>query len=126
MIELHELTYKIRDIFCKVHTTLGPGLLESVYGAAWIYEFEEANIKAAAQIGLPVIYNEVKPELRFRIDILIKDKISVGMKSTEHLLDVHTKQLLTYLKLADKELGFLVNFNVTSLIDKISLIRIIN
>lgn len=125
-IELNDLTYKIRGIFFKVHSTLGPGLLESVYEAALMYEFKEAGIMAVSQVGLPVIYNDVRLELGFRIDILVEDRIIIEIKSIEHLLDVHKKQLLTYLKLADKELGLLVNFNAVSLIDKVSLIRIIN
>ena len=125
-MELNDLTYKIRGIFFKVHSTLGPGLLESVYEAALMYEFKEAGIKAVSQVGLPVIYNDVKLELGFRIDILVEDRVIVEIKSIEQLLDVHKKQLLTYLKLADKELGLLVNFNAASLIDKVNLIRIIN
>jgi GxxExxY protein len=124
--ELNELTYKIRGIFFKVHTALGPGLLESVYEAALMYEFKSAGIIAVSQVGLPVIYNDVKLELGFRIDILVEDRIIIEIKSIENLLDVHKKQLLTYLKLANKELGLLVNFNSSSLIDKVSLIRIIN
>lgn len=125
-MDLNDLTYKIRGIFYKVHTTLGPGLLESVYEAALMYEFKIANLKAVSQVGLPVIYNDVKLEIGFRIDILVEDEIIIEIKSIENLLDVHKKQLLTYLRLADKEIGFLVNFNAVSLIDKQTLIRIIN
>lgn len=80
----------------------------------------------AAQVGVPVYYKNVQLEIGFRMDLLIENSIVIEIKSIETLLDVHKKQLLTYLKLANKRLGFLVNFNVTKLIDKESLIRIIN
>lgn len=125
-MELNDLTYKIRGAIFKVHQTLGPGLLESVYEAALLYELMQLGLKVASQVGLPVNYNGLLLELGFRLDILIEDTVIVEIKSVEALHDVHKKQLLTYLKLSGKKLGILVNFNVSSLVDKESLIRIIN
>jgi GxxExxY protein len=125
-MDLNDLTYKIRGSIFKVHQTLGPGLLESVYEAALLYELLQMGLKAASQVGLPVDYNGVKLELGFRLDILVEDSVIIEIKSVETLHDVHKKQLLTYLKLSGKKIGILVNFNVSSLKDKESLIRIIN
>jgi GxxExxY protein len=125
-MELNDLTYKLRGAIYKVHSTLGPGLLESVYEAALMYEILELGLLVRSQVGLPVQYNNVRLELGFRLDILVEDRVIIEIKSIETLLDVHKKQLLTYLKLSGKKLGILVNFNVSSLTDKVSLIRIIN
>ena len=125
-MELNDLTYIIRGAIFKVHSTLGPGLLESVYEAALAYELVHSNLSIQTQTGVPVQYNDVKLELGFRLDILVEDKVIVEIKSVESLHDVHKKQLLTYLKLTGKKIGILVNFNVASLKDKQSLIRIIN
>ena len=126
LVILNELTYKIRGAIFKVHTSLGPGLLESVYIAALAYELSLLDLSVQTQVGLPVDYNGIILELGFRLDILVNDEIIIEVKSVEVLHDVHKKQLLTYLKLADKRLGWLVNFNVASLKDKESIIRIIN
>jgi GxxExxY protein len=123
---LNELSYKIRGAVFKVHSSPGAGLLESVYLAALIYEFSVLNLSLQTQLGVPVNYNGIMLELGFRMDILVQNEIIIEVKSVEALHDVHKKQLLTYLKLADKKLGLLVNFNVSSLKDKESLIRIIN
>jgi len=123
---LNELSYKIRGAIFKVHSSLGPGLLESVYVAALSYELSALNLSAQTQLGVPVNYNGTLLELGFRMDLLIQNEIIVEVKSVEALHDVHKKQLLTYLRLADKRLGLLVNFNVSSLKDKESIIRMIN
>ena len=125
-MDLKDLTYKIRGAIFKVHTALGPGLLESVYEAALAYELVQLGLRIVTQVGLPVNYNNVKLELGFRIDIIVEDWIIIEVKSVESLHDVHKKQLLTYLKLSGKKIGILVNFNVSTLKDKESLIRIIN
>lgn len=125
-MELNELTYKIRGALYTVHKTLGPGLLESVYEAAMIYELKELGLIVQSQVGIPVIYNGVMLEIGFRADIIIEHTVILEIKSIETLHDVHKKQLLTYLKLSGKKLGFLINFNSISLVDKQSLIRIIN
>jgi len=125
-MDLNGLIYKIRGAIFKVHQTLGPGLLESVYEAALIYELLQIGLKVSSQVGIPVNYNGVLLELGFRMDILVEDSVILEIKSVETLHDVHKKQLLTYLKLSGKKIGFLINFNVNSLKDKESLIRIIN
>jgi GxxExxY protein len=126
LVTLNELTYKIRGAIFKVHTSLGPGLLESVYVAALSYELSLLGLSVQTQVALPVEYCGITLELGFRIDILVNDEIIIEIKSVELLHDVHKKQLLTYLKLANKRLGLLVNFNVASLKAKESIIRIIN
>jgi len=125
-MDLNDLTYKIRGAIFEVYNTLGPGLLESVYESALAMELIQSGLKVKTQVPLPVIYKENKLELGFRIDVLVDNTVIIEVKSVEFLHDVHKKQLLTYLKLSDKKLGILVNFNVHKLEDKISLIRIIN
>jgi len=125
-MDLNDLTYKIRGAIFKVHSSLGPGLLESVYEVALAYELMQLGLKVASQVGLPVNYNNIKLELGFRIDIIVEDSVIIEVKSVEALHDVHKKQMLTYLKLSGKKIGILVNFNVSTLKDKESLIRIIN
>lgn len=110
-MEVNDITYKIRGCIFKVYNTLGPGLLESVYEAALMHEFQKKDIRAQNQVTLPVWYDDVVLELGFRIDILVEDTIIIELKSVEEFSKVHYKQLLTYLKLANKEIGILVNFN---------------
>jgi GxxExxY protein len=125
-MDLNELSYKIRGAIYAVHNELGPGLLESVYEAALMYELTSSGMYVVSQVGVPVCYKKVELEVGYRMDLLVEDTVIIEIKSIEALLDVHKKQLLTYLKLANKSLGILVNFNVTKLVDKESLIRIIN
>ncbi len=101
-------------------------MLESVYEAALVFESTAGSIFVSSQVGVPVHYKEVQLELGFIMDIPVENLVIREIKSIESLHDVHKKQLLTYLKLANKKLGILVNFNVVKLIDKESLIRIIN
>jgi GxxExxY protein len=103
----------------RVHTALGPGLLESVYEAALAHELRKEGLLVATQVPLPVTYDGVRLELGFRLDLLVEHKVIVEIKSVETLLDVHHKQLLTYLKLSGLKLGQLINFNVPSLRDHI-------
>jgi GxxExxY protein len=125
-MQLNDLTFKIRGAIFEVYKTLGPGLLESVYEASLATELIELGLKIQTQVSLPVVYKETKLELGFRIDILVENTVIIEIKSVEALHDVHKKQLLTYLKLSKKKLGILVNFNVDTIEDKVSLIRIIN
>lgn len=125
-MQLNDLTYKIRGAIFNVHSTLGLGLFESVYEAALMYELTNIGLEAKCQVGLPVHYKEIKLDVGFRADIVVEDQVIIEIKSVEALHDVHKKQLLNYLKLTKMKVGFLVNFNVVSLEDKISLIRIIN
>ena len=125
-MDLNDLSYKVRGTIYKVHSELGPGLFENVYEAAMIYELEKSGLSVRSQVILPVFYKEVVLELGFKIDLLVEERLIVEIKSVRELQDVHKKQLTNYLKLSKIELGLLVNFNVASLIDKVSLIRIIN
>lgn len=125
-MELNDITYKVRGAIFEVYNHLGPGLLESVYEAALMKEFELQGLKALNQVALPVAYKQYDIEVGFRIDILVENKVIIEIKSVKTLEDVHKKQLLTYLKLSEIEVGILVNFNVAFLKDKESIIRIIN
>ncbi|MFN0213851.1 MAG: GxxExxY protein [Saprospiraceae bacterium] len=125
MIE-NDITYKIRGAAFKVHNELGPGLLESVYEATLAYELGLLGLSVKTQIGLPLIYKEIKFDIGFRPDILVEESVIVEVKSVELLNQVHFKQLLTYLRLSGKKLGLLINFNVNRLEEKVSIIRIIN
>ena len=120
----NELSKIIVDICLKIHRTLGPGLLESVYEELLAYELSKSNIKYARQIGVPVVYDDIKMELGFRADLIVGDKVILELKSVESILPVHKKQLLTYLKLSNLKLGLLINFNVTLIKDGIT--RIVN
>ena len=125
-MDINDMSYKIRGAIYTVHNELGPGLLESVYESALVYELRYIGFNLLVQPSIPVSYKDVILELGFRADIIVENCIIIEIKSVETLHDVHKKQLLTYLKLTDKKLGILVNFNVTTLVDKESLIRIIN
>jgi GxxExxY protein len=120
----NEISYLIRGAAFKVHTALGPGLLESVYEAALSHELRKIDLKVKNQVGIPFIYDELKFEIGFRLDILVNDQVIIEIKSVESLQDVHHKQLLTYMKLTDKKLGLLINFNTGSIKDGI--VRIVN
>lgn len=113
--EINKITGKILDCAYKVHTELGPGLLESAYEECLYYELIQSGLKAEKQKPLPLIYHEVKLEVGYRIDILVEDQIVIEIKSVEKLNDVHTAQTLTYLKLSECKVGLLMNFNVKSL-----------
>ncbi|MEO0005852.1 MAG: hypothetical protein RJA20_48 [Bacteroidota bacterium] len=125
-MEANEITYQIRGAAFRVHAALGPGLFESVYEAALKYELEKSGLQVQRQVGLPMVYKEIKFDLGFRLDLLVEQQIIVEVKSVECLNEVHFKQVMTYLRLSNKQLGLLINFNVKSLEDKISLKRIIN
>ena len=107
----NEISYLIRGSIFKVYNNLGPGLLESVYEAALMCELKKTGLYPKSQVPLPVIYEEEKLEIGFRIDILVNDLVIIEIKSTEQLAEVHHKQVITYLKLSGKKLGILVNFN---------------
>lgn|SRR5688572_9211575 len=122
----NDITFKIRGAIFTIFKELGPGLLESVYEAALTYELRSMGLKARTQVGVPVVYKDQPLDLGFRMDILVEESVIIEVKSVEALHDDHKKQLLTYLKLSQKKIGILVNFNVALLEDKVSLVRIIN
>ncbi len=123
-MEENDISFKIRGCIFKVYNSLGPGLLESVYEAAPIFELKGINLKVENQIPIPVIYNEIKLDLGFRADIIVEKKVIIEIKSVENLAEVHHKQVLTYLKLTNLKLGILVNFNTDNI--KNSIYRKVN
>lgn len=108
----NELAKIAVDICYKIHTTLGPGLLESVYEAAFAYELEKREIQFTRQQGIIARYEDTVLDVGFRADIIIANKLIIELKSVEHLEKVHHKTVLTYMKLTGIKLGLLVNFNV--------------
>jgi GxxExxY protein len=115
---------EIVDAAFRVHTTLGPGLLESVYDSVLAYELGRRGLRTVRQQAIPVVYEGVRIGAGFRADLIVEDKVIVEVKSVEVLAPVHKKQLLTYLRLADKRLGLLINFQVVLIKDGIT--RIVN
>jgi GxxExxY protein len=115
MEDLNKLTYNIIGCAYKVHSALGPGLLESTYEACLAYELKKLNYLVESQKSLPVVYEEVKLDAGYRIDLLVESKIVIELKSVEAINDVHVAQILTYLKLSGNKIGLLINFNVKDL-----------
>jgi GxxExxY protein len=120
----NEIAKVVVDCAYKVHTTLGPGLLESVYESVLAFELDKHSLKVERQKPLPVVYENIQLEEGFRADLMVSDKVIVELKSVEEVAPVHKKQLLTYLRLADKRLGLLINFGVARIKDGIT--RIVN
>jgi len=120
----NEISKIVFESALKVHKVLGPGLLESAYEECLFYELRKFDLKVEKQKALPLIYEEVKLDVGYRIDIIIEDKFIVEVKSVEALTDVHLAQLLTYLRLSDCRLGLLINFNVKLLKEGVR--RVIN
>jgi GxxExxY protein len=106
----HELSYQIRGAAMEVYNTLGPGLLESIYHKAMIYELQSRGLSVKSEVPVEVYYKGVLIENSLRLDLLVNDQIIVELKSVENIQPVHYKQLKTYLKLFNKELGWLINF----------------
>ena len=104
----------------KVHTRLGPGLLESSYHACLAYELANAGLEVQSQVALPLTYGDVQLEVGYRVDMVVSDLVIVEIKSVDTVIPVHESQLLTYLKLSNKEIGLLLNFNVPKLADGIT------
>ena len=123
-MEINDITEKILGCAFKVHSALGPGLLESAYEECLNYELKQANLNTEKQKALPLVYHEVKLDAGYRIDFLIEQKVVIEIKSVEALNDVHLAQVLTYLKLSKCQVGLLINFNVKSL--KHGIRRVIN
>jgi len=113
--ELNQLSQHVLDAAFRVHTALGPGLLESAYEHCLCYELDKHNIQVRRQMQLPVAYDEIEIDAGYRIDLLVENQVIVEIKAVDHLLPIHEAQLLTYLKLANKQIGLLINFNVRSL-----------
>ena len=120
----NEISKIVFESALKIHKVLGPGLLESAYEECLFYELKKYDLKVEKQKQLPLIYEEVRLDVGYRIDIIIEDKFIVEVKSVESLTDVHLAQMLTYLRLSNCKLGLLINFNVSLL--KNGVRRVIN
>ena len=120
----NEIATILVGIFLKIHRSLGPGLLESVYEEVICYELSKLGIPFKRQQGIKVIYQEVEMDLGFRADIIVEDKVIVEVKSIEALAPIHFKILLTYLRVSNLKLGMLVNFNLRLIKDGIH--RVVN
>lgn len=120
----NEIATIIVDAAYKIHTRLGPGLLESVYEATLTYELAKRGLQLRRQQSMPVVYEAVRMDVGFRADLIVEDKVIVEIKSIDAIAPVHRKQLLTYLRLTDKRLGLLINFNVDLIKDGIT--RVVN
>ncbi len=107
----NDISYIIRGAIFKVYNELGPGLFESVYEAALVYQLQKDGVKVRSQVAVPVHYDDTLLDVGFRIDILVDDHVIIEIKSVEELSKVHHKQIITYLKLTGLKLGLLVNFN---------------
>ena len=108
----NEIARIIVDSAFKIHTSLGPGLLESVYTAVLAHELTRRGLRVKTQQGIPVTYEDIKLELGFRADIIVNSSVVIEVKSVEAIAPVHAKQLRTYLRLTETKLGLLINFNV--------------
>ena len=120
----NEISFDIRGAAFNVYNNLGPGLLESVYEVALAHELSKMGYDVKMQVGLPVVYDDIKMDIGFRMDLVVNDLVVIEIKSVDAIAEVHYKQLLTYLKLSGKKLGLLINFNVNTMKD--SIIRIVN
>lgn len=120
----NEISYKIIGIAIELHKSLGPGLLESVYEKALAYDLKEAGLKVKTQVPMPLIYKDIQQDIGYRLDILVENKVIIELKSVELLAPVHFAQTLTYLKLSERKLGLLINFNTKILKEGIH--RIVN
>ena len=120
----NEISSKIIGAAIEVHKQLGPGLLESTYETCLAYELKQMGLDVKQQQALPLVYKEVKLDAGYRIDLLVENKVIVEIKSVDALADIHTAQLLTYLKLKDLKLGLLINFNSVRVVDGLK--RIVN
>ena len=123
MIE-NEISNKVLGICIEVHSALGPGLLESAYKECVYYKLVKEGLKVEKEKPMPLVFEEVKLECGYRLDLLVENKLVIEIKSVEALNDVHLAQTLTYLKLGDYRLGLLINFNVSKL--KYGIKRVIN
>ncbi|MGI4735128.1 MAG: GxxExxY protein [Janthinobacterium lividum] len=123
-MELNKLTESILGAAFRVHTVLGPGLLESVYAAALTYELRKRELLVATEVNIPVLYEGIDLGLNFRADIIVEQRVILELKSVQVLAPIHSKQLLNYLKLTGLPAGLLLNFNTISLRDQI--VRLVN
>lgn len=114
-MELNQITEKIIGSAIEVHRALGPGLLESAYEECLAFELKNSGLRIERQVPVPLVYKEVKLDCGYRIDILVENSVIIELKTVDAFSPVHEAQILTYMKLANKGLGLLINFNVTLL-----------
>jgi len=114
-----DVTDKVIGAAIRVHKALGPGLLESVYETCLAHELVQAGLRVERQVDLPVVYDTIRLDCGFRIDLLIEDQVLVELKAVEKILPIHEAQLMTYLRLSHKPVGLLINFNALRLKDGI-------
>ena len=115
----NEVSRLVIDAAMRVHTVLGPGLLESTYQACLAQELKKSGMFVQTQVGLPLVYDGIRLEVGYRIDLLVEDLVIVEVKSIDAIAPIHQAQILSYLKLSGKSLGLLINFNVVHLKDGI-------
>lgn len=118
-MEINEITSEVIGAAMKVHTALGPGLLEKAYEACLLHELRKRGFKVASQVELPVIYDGVRIDIGYRIDLLVEDLVIVELKAAEAITPVYEAQLISYLKLSGRPVGLLINFHVKHLRDGI-------
>ncbi len=111
MVIDREYTYRLLQCAYRVHNALGPGLLESVYEAALMYELEANGFKVKHQVPVKIMYREVELDINLRLDIIVDECVILELKSVSEILPIHKKQLLTYMRLTDIQLGYVINFN---------------
>jgi GxxExxY protein len=123
-MELNEISGQVVDAAMRVHSALGPGLLESAYEACLVHELRKHGLHVEQQCVLPVTYDGVRIDVGYRLDVLVESQVIVELKAVENIAPIHEAQLLSYLKLSGKKLGLLINFNVLHLKDGIK--RMVN
>lgn len=123
-MQLNEITGEIVDSAMKVHSKLGPGLLESAYEDCLVYELRKRGLQVAPQVEMPLVYEEVRLDLGYRLDLLVENCVIVELKAVQEVKPIHEAQLLSYLKLSQKKVGLLINFQVDHLKDGIKRFRI--
>ena len=123
-MDINQISGSVVDAEMKVHSAFGPGLLEKTYEVCLMHELRKRGLNVASQVGLPVVYDNLKMDVGYRVDLLVEDAVIVEIKAVEAIAPIHQAQLLAYLKLSGKRLGLLINFNVLHLKDGIK--RMIN
>lgn len=119
-MQINEVTGQIVDAAMKVHQALGPGLLESAYEACLTYELKKRGLRVSAQGPLPIVYEEVRLEVGYRMDLVVEEAVIVEIKAVETIAPIHKAQLISYLKLSGHKVGLLINFNVELLKDGVT------
>ena len=123
-MDIEEIATKIVAAAIKVHSVLGPGLLESSYQKCMEYELKKDGLRVECEVALPIIYEKVRIDAGYRIDMIVEDAVIIENKTVEKIMPIHEAQLLTYLKMTDCKIGFILNWNVTRMKDGIK--RMVN